>query len=337
WFLQNVEKIRQDVRVVNLSLLNADWYILQRKDIWKVPIDLSYEQIKWKDTKLPDGRTIRRPQEPFYDPVRKQKGFLFPYYDLTAKKTIRVQDMMVQNILLANEWKYPFYFSSTVPPRNRVDLDNHLKREGLIYLVVPEEGNRMTDAEKYHQNLFEVYKYRGLNDINVYKDENTVGLSISYPEMFIDLALYYREQNQMEKAKTVLKKAIEVTPDYYRPYVLLYRLLRDEGKMEESEKILDACEDRLKQLVGRYPEIAYYHQFLGLVYQVRGKLEEAVKTFKRALQMNPSDRTTFQILGQILGSSKRYEEMVDLLKRWVKYNPNDKEAVQMLEHYESSQ
>ena len=336
WFLQNVEKLRQDVRVVNLSLLNADWYILQLKNIWKVPIDLSYEQIKWEDMKLPDGRTIRRPQEPFYDPIRQKKGFLSPYYDMTSKKMIRVQDMMIQNILLANNWKYPFYFSSTVPPSNRVGLDNHLRREGFVNLVVPEEGDRMIDVEKYHRNLLEVYKYRGLNDINVYKDENTVGLANSIPEKFIDLALYYREQNQLEEAKTLLKKAIEFFPDYYRPYLLLYRFLKEEGETEESERLLDAFENHLKQLVEKYPEILYYHQFLGLVYQVEGKMEEAIKSLKKALEIRPSDRMTFQILGQILFSSKKHEEIINLFERWIKYNPNDQEARQVLEEYKRS-
>jgi tetratricopeptide (TPR) repeat protein len=337
WFLQNVEKIRQDVRVICLSLLNADWYILQLKYIWKVPMDLSYEQIKCRDYKLPDGRTIPRPQEPFYDAIRKEKAFLFPYYDETTKKMIRVQDIMVQNILLANNWKYPFYFSSTVPQDSWVGLDKHLKREGLISLVVPEEGDRMIDADKYRRNLFEVYRYRGLGDINVYKDENTAGLVIGLPENFIDLALYYRDQKQMEEANVVLRKAIEIFPDYYRSYILLYRFLRNEGKTEESDRILKACEDRSKLLVEKYPEIIYYHQFLGLVYQTEGKLEEAVKAFKEALQISPSDRMTFQVLGQILVSSKRYKELVEVLERWIKYNPDDQQALQMLEYYKKSQ
>jgi tetratricopeptide (TPR) repeat protein len=336
WFLQNVAKIRQDVRVIVLSLLNADWYILQQKDVWKVPMDLTYDQIKCqREQRLTDGRTIRVPKEPFYDPIRKSKGYLVPYYDVQAKKTIRVQDMMVQEILLANNWKYPFYFSSTVPPDNRVGLDNHLKREGLIYRVVPEEGKGMIDEEKYYRNLFEVYRYRGLNDINVYKDENTVGLLIGIPENFIDLSLYYREQKQMDKAKEVMQKAIEVYPDYYRPYVLLYRFLKDEGDTQKSQMVLEAGEKRLKQLVDKYPEILYYYQFLGLIYQVEGKLDEAIRTFKQVLQMNPSDRMNFQILAQILGSSKKYKDLVEVLELWVKYNPDDRQAKQMLDYYKS--
>jgi tetratricopeptide (TPR) repeat protein len=333
WFLQNVEKLRQDVRVVNLSLLNADWYILQLKNIWKVPIDLSYEQIKCVNIKLPNGRTIPRPQEPFYDPIRKQKGFLFPYYDINSKKMIRVQDMMIQNILLANNWRYPFYFSSTTPPSNRVGLDKHLKDEGLIELVVAEEGDRMIDVEKYQKNLLEVYRYQSMNDINVYKDENAVGLVNSISEEFIDLALYYREQSQTEEANTLLRKAIELFPDYYRPYLLLYSFLREEGETEESERVLNACENHLKQLVEKYPEIAYYHQFLGLVYQVEGKLEESATSLKKVLEIRPSDRLTFQILGQILLSSQKDEEIIDLFERWIKYNPNDQEARQLLENY----
>jgi hypothetical protein len=71
WYIQEVEGVRTDVRVVNLSLLNTDWYILQMRDrqtheSLPLSITLTDEQIEDMTTRL----ELHQPGD-FVIPVRK--------------------------------------------------------------------------------------------------------------------------------------------------------------------------------------------------------------------------------------------------------------------------
>ncbi len=336
WFLQNVEKIRPDVRVVNLSLLNADWYILQLKDIWKVPMDLTYDQIKGIPTRMSSGVMAPRPGKTYHDPIRKQNHYLFPFYDEKSKSFIRIQDMMVENIILANDFKYPFYFSRTTPPSSRAGLDNHAKREGLTDLLVPGEGKDLIDPERFRKNLREVYHYRGLDDMNVYKDENTVGLLMNYAERFVELAEYYQQNKQIDQAKEILENGIQVYPDYYRSQLQLYRLYNDTGEKERADKLLSAYETRMNALIRRCPEIVLYYQYLGLAYQSHGKADQAESIMEKAYEINPSDMMTYQILRQVYAYNKQGEKLLKLINDWLEDNPNDEQSRRILESYQNS-
>ncbi|MEX0772908.1 MAG: DUF2723 domain-containing protein [Balneolales bacterium] len=68
WYLQEVEGVRTDVRVVNLSLLNTPWYIKQMKNKWNhnsppVPISLTDDEVD----SLEDKFDFQRPQD-FHTP-----------------------------------------------------------------------------------------------------------------------------------------------------------------------------------------------------------------------------------------------------------------------------
>ncbi len=71
WYLQEVEGVRRDVRVVNLSLLNTRWYIKQMKNQWShhappVPMSFTDAEVRQMDTP-----SLYEPQE-FRVPVDKE-------------------------------------------------------------------------------------------------------------------------------------------------------------------------------------------------------------------------------------------------------------------------
>ncbi len=337
WFLQNVEKMRQDVRVVNLSLLNADWYILQLKDVWNVPMDLTYEQIKGVPTRMADGQVVPHPREQHYDPIRKQRRFLFPHFDQKTGRFLRIQDIMVENILVANKWRYPFYFSRTTPSSNRVGLDDHVRKEGLVERVVAEEGKNMIDADRYHHNLWEVYQYRGLADMEVYKNDNTIGLLMNYSERFLDLSDYYRNNGETDKAIAELRKSAEVLPDYYRTHLQLYQAHLEQGDTTGADSLLDAYQQRMETIIGKYPQLLLFHQYLALAYQAQEEFDQAERVMEKAWELNPRDRMNFQILRQLYLFSKKPEKIVELLENWLDVYPDDQQTRQLLERYKKQQ
>ncbi len=161
WYLQDVEGVRRDVKVANLSLLNTSWYIKQLKNndpyhVGKVNMNLTDAQIeqlqpiRWTPqditVPLPGYQTgnISKDLKERYDiqdsSVLKQGYIKFKMDNtLTFGKVtaIRVQDIMVKEIIEANKWQRPIYFAVTCSRDSKIGLDDYLRMEGMALKACP--------------------------------------------------------------------------------------------------------------------------------------------------------------------------------------------------------
>ena len=145
WYLQEVEGIRKDVTVANLSLLNTEWYIRQLRD------SRPGEFIKMGDDQVQDvasglkewkSQIVRVPAP---KSKKNPNGYIEWKVDPTfAGAALMVKDLMILQIIFSAQWKYPIYFAVTVPQSNRLNLEEHLEMEGLVYRLRPYKSDENT-------------------------------------------------------------------------------------------------------------------------------------------------------------------------------------------------
>ncbi len=220
WYLQEVENVRKDVRIVNLSLLNTGWYIHQLKDRDpKVPISFSKQYV---DRYLGDNTSEALLAR--YWPTEKQKvelntvdgkmAWSMPaamYVNIPGKEDpnrapnfLRVQDIMILDILRTNydpsktPIPKPIYFAVTVANSNMIGLRDYLTMEGLVFRVNPRAKTEPTDINPavIEKHLFSTFRssFRGIDDPGVHFDDNVSKLLQNYRSAFLQLAYYYTSQ-----------------------------------------------------------------------------------------------------------------------------------------------
>ena len=248
WYLQEVEGVRKDVRVVNLSLLNTPWYIMQLKTQEpKVKIRLSDDVIAniglvpWEEREYsipgPDpGMQTDKPQTSAVAPADTEyAGIRFDLKPTIARRRnpntgkltggLKVQDLMILEILQANRWQKSVYFAVTIAPSNKLGLDDYLRMDGQVFKVLPYKVGNAIDAPLLYDNMINKYRYTNLNDPNVNYSENVRRLLQNYRSGFLQLVYYYgQQQHDNEKALEVLKFMDEHLPDAVIPntYAELY-------------------------------------------------------------------------------------------------------------------
>ena len=307
WYLQEVEGERQDVRVANLSLMNTSWYIKQltfqsSRDSEPIPMSMSEEQIE---------QIAPRAWQPNEVTLPVNKGVLFGSSDLgfSLEDTSLVEspmrwrlegrplsedfnylhaaDQAALDILVTNarnNWARPIYFAVTVSPDGLLDLENYFQLEGQAQRVVPirhDEGFLGRVDPNITPERLKSFRLRGLDDPDVYFDENIRNMLDNYRSVFAHTAQGLARAGRTDEAIELLdilmaKMPFDTIPGDANTFVMMANAYQSLGERDTALEIARRAEPLvLRRLEAartqRQLELAArYVQLIRLVYMDAG-------------------------------------------------------------------
>ena len=332
WYIQQMQKKVYDSDIIPFSL-TFDKYQQGSRDVVYVidrfgrPVDLKQaldfvasEDPKTKSMGNSRERVDYLPAKTFTVPVDSakvvEKGAIIPenmdkiepYLEFSINKSyILKNELMVLDLLATNNWERPVYYAITVSDDLYLNLQKYFQVEGLAYRIVPVESNVKSPfigsmaTDIIYDNMMNKFRWGGLNDPEVYLDENNQRMASNFRNNFARLAETLLLENKKDSALAVLDRCMEVMPNECVPYnyftIPLAGLYMDLGQDQKAMEIMKILSDTY------YDELVYYNS---LPAKYKSDTERSVQIAMYVIQQ----------LGRILMEHGKDEMLEELQKRF---------------------
>ena len=196
-----------------------------------------------------------------------------------ANNSMLKNDLFELNIIAANDWKRPIYFSSPYD----VGLGSYMKQEGLSYHLVPLKGSDNSydgnvNVDTMYNNVMTKFKFGGADKPNVYFDENGRRTLLTIRRAFFTLGLALVAEGKKDSALKVLNYGDKMINHTTLPYAMVsgqgslhnivgmqyayaYYMAGDSKKGDEiGDEIIKDCQQQLAYYDSVSSDVQFIYQ-----------------------------------------------------------------------------
>jgi hypothetical protein len=256
WYIQEVERVRPDIRIINTSLLGIDWYVNQLRYkinssdsmdvIWtpkqimgqnrqylqyaaapNIPTDSYFDLYDVMKNVLGQGDNVTSfPVKKFKVPVDtalvRNNGTVNPDDVITGNMFFEIpgnvltRDQLIILNIIATNGWKRPIYFTS--PYNELGFQNYLRKDGLTYRLLPFQAGGSVNTEWMYNILMTKFTNGHADKSGVYFDEENRRHLLSIRQAFADLAKDLIAKNRMEDARKVIRKVDSLVPAENVPY-----------------------------------------------------------------------------------------------------------------------